>query len=126
MILPLAGLNTMGVVEQRPESAGARLQYRGFEQTGNIRAYRFARISRGEQTREYTVSADLALFAKHHVRIQEGPALSLGRLRLSAYADGSGAPGWVLSQWLTDADMLAHLASRPAPAKTPTSGRRKT
>lgn len=96
----------------------ARLQYRGFEQIGNIRAYRFARMLQGEETQEFTVSADLALFTKHHVGIQEGPALSLGHLRLSSHADRSGAPAQVLSQWLTDVDMLAHLASRPAPGKT--------
>jgi cold shock CspA family protein len=108
--------------EKEPE--GTYLQYLGFEQTGNIRAYRFGRIARGEETREFIVSADMALFAKHHVGIQEGPALSLGRLRLSARADASGAPASVLSQCLTDSDMVAHLARRSAPVKS--HGRKRT
>jgi cold shock CspA family protein len=93
-------------------SAGAGLQYMGFEQNGSIRAYRFKRILRGEETRDYIVNADLALFFKHHVGIQEGPALSL-RL-LSAGPDCSALVAWPPSQSLSDGDMLAHLARRAA------------
>jgi cold shock CspA family protein len=98
----------------KPEehAAGAYLQYVGFEQTGNTRAYRFRRISRGEETREFIVSADLALFVKHRVSIQEGPALSL---RLLSASDGCSAPAErPRAQSLSDADMTAHLARRPA------------
>lgn len=92
--------------------AGAYLQYMGFEQTGSVRAYRFKRILRGEETREFIVNADWALFLKHHVGIQEGPALSL-RL-LSAGPNCSAPAAWPPSQSLSDVDMLAHLARRAA------------
>lgn len=93
-------------------AAGTYLQYLGFEQRGANRAYRFSRISRGEDTREFIVNADLALFVKHHVGIQEGPALSL-RL-LSAGPNSSAPAAWPSSQSLSDGDMLAHLARRAA------------
>ncbi|MGC9972690.1 MAG: hypothetical protein ABSE56_19075 [Bryobacteraceae bacterium] len=93
-------------------SAGAGLQYMGFEQNGSIRAYRFKRVLRGEETREYIVNADMALFVKHHVGIQEGPALSL-RL-LSAGPNCFAPAAWPPSKSLSDGDMLAHLARRAA------------
>jgi hypothetical protein len=96
----------------KANSDGSHLQYMGFQHVGSIRVYRFKRVTRGEETREFVVKADLALFAKHHVGIQEGPALCLNRL-LSAPADGSGVIVWPPSQSLTDQDMLALLAKRP-------------
>jgi hypothetical protein len=88
------------------------LQYLGFEQTGTIRAYHFKRISCGEETREFIVNADLALFLKHHVGIQEGPALSL---RLLSSGPLSSVPAsWPPSQSLSQGDILAHLARQPA------------
>jgi hypothetical protein len=92
-------------------SAGTYLQDMGFAQTGSTRAHRFRRILRGEETREFIVNADLTLFVKHHVGIQEGPALSfapaVGRPRLlhpggvaagavalrCGYAGSRGPPG---------------------------------
>jgi hypothetical protein len=75
----------------------------GFEQNGSTRAFRFRRVIRGEETREFVVNAEIGLFGKHHVGIQEGPALSL-RL-LSEGADSSATA-------LSDEDMLAHVARR--------------
>ncbi len=103
-----AAPRTSGAVAGKPGSI--LIQYMGFDQTANIRTYRFDRLAPGEETREFTVSADLELFAKHHVGIQEGPALSLGRVQLALAADASD----VLAQSLTDADMLGYLESRPA------------
>ncbi len=88
------------------------LQYLGFTQAGIVRAYHFRRIERGAATREFTVSADMTLFARHHVGIQEGPALSLNRLLATAPTDDSSMDLWPLSQALTEADMLACVASR--------------
>ena len=79
------------------------LQYMGFEQTGSTRAFRFRRVIRGEETREFVVNAELELFFKHHVGFQEGPALSL---RLLSEGAETPAPA------LTDEDMLAHVARR--------------
>ena len=84
------------------------LQYMGFEQTGSTRAFRFRRVIRGEETREFVVRAELDLFGKHHVGIQEGPALSL---RLLSEGADCAAPA------LTDEDMLAHVARRAAARK---------
>jgi cold shock CspA family protein len=86
-------------------SAPTYLQYMGFEQTGGTRAFRFRRVIRGEETREFVVSAELALFGKHHVGFQEGPALSLRLLSEGADASASASA-------LTDVDMLAHVARR--------------
>jgi cold shock CspA family protein len=97
-------------------SPATYLKYLGFEQNGSTRAYRFRRIVRGEETREFVVSAELALFFKHHVGFQEGPALSL-RL-LSEGADWSTAVEWPPAQSLTDVDMLAHLARRAVGRKS--------
>jgi cold shock CspA family protein len=96
-------------------SPATYLQYLGFEQTGSTRAYRFRRVVRGEETREFVVSAELGLFFKHHVGIQEGPALSL-RL-LSEGPDCSTPVDWPPAQSLTDVDMLAHVARRAAGRK---------
>lgn len=85
---------------------GTYLQYMGFGQIGSLRTYRFRRVARGEKAREYLVNADLGLFARHHVGIQEGPALCL---RLLSETPGSRPT----PESLTDTDMLAHLASRP-------------
>lgn len=85
---------------------GTYLQYMGFGQTGSVRTYRFRRVARGEKPQEYLVNADLELFARHHVGIQEGPAMCLRLL-----SDLRPAP-----ECLNDTHMLAHLASRPAAA----------
>ncbi len=93
--------------------AGTFLQYLGFDHTGSVRTYRFRGHSRGEEPRDYVVKADLALFARHHVGIQEGPTLCLHRLM--EHPDACGLPVRSGPDSLTDADMLAHLATRPAP-----------
>jgi cold shock CspA family protein len=102
--------------EKRRENPS--LRYMGFEQTDSIRAYMFERVSPGETTRGYLVTTDLALFVKHHVGIQEGPALCLRLLMEElAAADEAAQPPWRRS--LTDEDMLAHVASRPSPKTRP-------
>jgi hypothetical protein len=57
-----------------------QLRYMGFDQTQNIRVYRFDSVAKGEPVGHFVVSADLVLFQKHHVAIQEGPTLSMQRL----------------------------------------------
>ena len=99
---------------RRAPNAEARsyLQYAGFTQTGMIRTYRFKRLSHGEGPREFIVNADLDLFAKHHIGIQEGPALSL---RLISLGPSSSLPAsWPRSQSLSEADLLDHLERRAA------------
>jgi cold shock CspA family protein len=92
------------------------IRYLGFDQIGNVRAYKFERHSPGGETQTATVSTDLALFLTHRVGLQDGPALCL-RL-VTAELDGACAGGRVpFQRSLTDADMLAHLASRPVAEK---------
>jgi len=92
------------------------VRYLGFEQTGNIRAYKFERLSPGGERQTATVSSDLALFLTHHVGLQDGPALCL-RL-VTAELDAVDPDGHLpFQRSLTDADMLAHLASRPVAEK---------
>jgi cold shock CspA family protein len=95
-----------------------QLRYMGFDQTESIRAYRFERVSPGEGTQTFIVTTDLALFRKHCVRLQEGPALCLHMLTAELLGADS-IPRPPLQRALTDQDMLAHLASRPVPASRP-------
>jgi cold shock CspA family protein len=95
-------------VEKRPQP----VRYLGFEQTGNIRAYQFERLSPGGEKQTATLSADLTLFLTHNVGLQDGPALCLGLVAAELdVADSDSRVPYQRS--LTDADMLAHLASRP-------------
>ena len=97
--------------EKRPESI--HIRYMGFEQTEGIRTYRFEGALPGEETKTFVVTTELALFKKHRVGIQEGPALCLHLLL--AELDGARAAGWPPSQrGLTDQHILAYAASRPA------------
>jgi len=101
-----------GADEKRHESAQVR--YMGFEQKGRTRAYRFEWVVSGGGTAMLTVSADMDLFTRHHIGIQEGPSLCLDLLRVELNA--AGAVVRTSHQCtLTDREMLAYLASRPAP-----------
>lgn len=91
-----------------------RPRYVGFEQREGLRAYRFEHTTPGERTKTFFVTTDLALFRKHRVGIQEGPALCLHLL--VAELDAAGVEGRALSQCsLSDRELLAYLASRPVP-----------
>ncbi len=94
------------------------LRYMGFEQVGSERAYKFDCLWPGKEATLFVVTADLALFRKHHVDIQDGPALCLHVLVSELEAAGS-TQRLPSKRSLTDENMLAHIASRPAPrAKT--------
>jgi len=66
------------------------LRYLGFEQLQNARAYRFDAISKGEATRQFTVTVDLGLFRTHRVGIQEGPSLCAHKLLADLEACSEG------------------------------------
>ena len=100
------------VEDKRLEST--RLRYLGFEQQGSLRYYQFERNAPGEERRAFTVITDMALFAKHHVGIQEGPALCLHLL--AAELEVVDSPVRTRCQCsLSDREMQAYLASRPVP-----------
>jgi len=89
------------------------LRYVGFDQAASIRSYKFERASLGgEETETFVVTTDLTLFAKHHIGIQEGPALCL-QLLTAELAAASDRPHFQCS--FTEQNMLSHLASRPVP-----------
>jgi len=106
-------------VARRPALPGqhsACLRYLGFEQAQNVRAYRFERLLPGEETTTLLVTADMTLFARYHVALQEGPGLCL-HLLLAAEPD---APAQQITRpqagnhTLTEQDILAHMAAHPA------------
>jgi len=84
------------------------LRYMGFDQAKNIRAYRFDGIARGELTRHFVISADIALFTKHRVGIQEGPTLCMHKL-----AADLAALEQPLHE-LTSDDLLAYVSAKAA------------
>jgi hypothetical protein len=92
------------------------LRYIGFDQAKNIREYRFKSVAEGE-TQHFLVSVDLALFVKHNVGLQEGPALCLKRL---------SADLETLQQSpheLTSDDLAAHVSAQAAAAERKTGGK---
>lgn len=91
-----------------------RLRYLGFDQQGGVRSYRFEQILRGEENKTFTVTSELALFTKHHVGMQEGPAICL-QLLSTQLASGETEQRR-LNCSLADQDMVAHLVRQPAPA----------
>jgi hypothetical protein len=83
-----------------------QLRYMGFEQANAVRVYRFDRIEERVPTVRYTVTADLTLFLKHHIGIQEGPALCARKLT-------SDLEGVVQCEHiLTNDDLLSYVTAR--------------
>jgi hypothetical protein len=56
------------------------LRYLGFDQSRNARVFRFEVLTKGEPARRVDVTADLALFLRYRVGIQDGPTLCAGKL----------------------------------------------
>jgi cold shock CspA family protein len=103
-------------VSHEAEKRQQPVRYLDFEQSGNIRAYKFERLLAGGETQTATVSADLSLFLKHAIGLQDGPSLCLRVVTEelnSASSDGQAN----LQRRLTDEDMLSHLARQPAERK---------
>ena len=78
-----------------------------------IRTHRFERDSIGEETEKFAVTTDMALFTKHHIGIQEGPALCL-HLLMVRLGDAAGETA-ALKCSLTEEHLLTYLASKPVP-----------
>jgi hypothetical protein len=104
--------------ESSPGAPNARpeVRYDGFEQTNNIRTYKFQAWRTGEENQEAVVTVDLALFRKHGIGIQEGPALCLRLVEAELQEPGPSETG-VWKRALTDKEMLAHLATRGTSSK---------
>jgi len=85
------------------------LRYMGFDQTQTRRVYKFDRPAHGEATARFSVSVDMALFLKHRVNIQEGPALCAQKLTADLQAQHQEG-----DHELTASDLLAYVADRAA------------
>jgi hypothetical protein len=90
-------------------------RYMGFDQQDSTRAYRFDGVEKGQPVVRLVVIADLTLCLKHHVSIQEGPALYARKLT----AD-SAVPR-LQDRQLTNQDLLEFAAGR-ADAKARKAG----
>lgn len=68
------------LVETILPDAPLDLRYMGFDQAKDVRRYRFDAILGGKLKRRFVVVADMALFRKHHIAVQDGPTLCLHKL----------------------------------------------
>jgi len=94
------------------------LRYMGFDQTNNNREYRFDGAAAGETAKHFVVSADLALFVKYRVGLQEGPALCLKRLSADLETLQQ------LPHELTSGDLAAHVSAQAVAAERKNSSRK--
>ena len=88
------------------------LRYVGFNQAGTARLYKFERLKPGEPTETLVVTADMALFRKHRVGLQEGPGLCLRALEPARRRPACATR-------LPTSTCSRYLASRPAPRAKP-------
>jgi hypothetical protein len=84
------------------------LRYMGFDHKQNTRTYKFDRTEKGEPSIRLAVTADLALFLKHRIGIQEGPTLCAHKL--TADLDGLREG----DHELTNDDLQAYVSDRAA------------
>jgi hypothetical protein len=83
-------------------------RYMGFEQLQNSRVYSFDGIAKGEATRRFVVTANMALFLTHGVGIQEGPSLCASKIAATLDNNPDGRFE------LTGDDLRAHAYARTA------------
>lgn len=95
------------------------LRYMGFEQRLNRRAYNFDGLAKGQAIVHFVITADLALFAKHHIGIQEGPSLCARKLAADLDKPRKG------DFELLNEDLLAYATAR-ADAETRRAEMRRT
>jgi hypothetical protein len=99
--------------------AQMQLRYMDLYQTNNTREYRFDGVGAGETAKHFVVSADLALFGKYQMPLQEGPALCLKRLA----ADLETLQP--LPHEHTSGDLAAHASAQAAAAGRKNSARKQ-
>ena len=86
-----------------------QIQYNGFTQLNNVREFIFHCVSPGQENRIILVTADLSLFSKYHLGLQEGPLLCLRKL--SCERDALTSVEQRLShRELSDADVCSFAA----------------
>jgi len=82
------------------------IRYMGFEQQKNARAYRFDVVVKGQANQRHVVTADLGLFLRNRVALQEGPTLSASKLTADLAGNFEG------EHELTDQDLRLHTEAR--------------
>ena len=103
----------------RPGERAVELRYMGFQQKQNRRLYRFDMNDAGTKSSiPHVVSVDMELFLKHHVGIQEGPALCAQKITADLEADRQG------DHELTNEDILAYATDRAVAAERKAEARR--
>ena len=103
----------------RPRELAMELRYMGFQQKQNRRLYRFDMNDAGTKSSiPHVVSVDMELFLKHHVGIQEGPALCAQKITADLQADRQG------DHELTNEDILAYATDRAEAAERKAEARR--
>jgi len=86
-------------------------KYLGFQNSQNRRLYTFEREATGQPATVLVVSADLALFSLHRVKMQDGPALCARTLAANPLSPGERRLE------LTGADFRACAAESDAAAE---------
>ena len=92
----------------------------GFDQRQNTRVYKFDEVAEGVPTIHLVITADLALFRKHQIALQEGPGLCAQKLAIDLENPAT------LSHELTGDDLLAHASARAAAAARQAESRRQS
>jgi len=92
------------------------VRYYGFDQKNDVRSFKFRAWRTGQENQEVIVSADLALFRKHGITVQEGPALCLRFVQAELQQPGfSGTTRW--ERALTEEEVVAHMAQRQSSSR---------
>jgi cold shock CspA family protein len=100
-------------LQPRKPNGPVELRFVRFDQANSIRTFHFQACVAGKETRDYSVTADVTLFGKHRIGIQEGPALC-SRLVMAGLASSLTETA---SLALTEKDILAHVESRRVPKR---------
>lgn len=82
------------------------IRYMGFEQQKNARAFRFDVVVKGQPNKRCVVTADLSLFLRNRVALQEGPTLSANKLTIDLENNLDG------EHELTEQDLQRHTEAR--------------
>jgi hypothetical protein len=99
------------------------LRYSGFTQLNNVRKFIFRGIAAGEKAKIFLVTVDLTLFAKHDVRLQEGPLLC--QWKLSSDLRALSLAQSRLQRQLCENDISAFAADRDLQREKKLHGREK-
>jgi hypothetical protein len=102
-----------------------QIQYNGFTHLNNVREFIFHCVSPGQENKIILVTADLSLFSKYHVRLQEGPLLCLRKLTCESVALASVEQS-LSHRELSEDDVCCFVADLEYQRKTKTHKRARS